>query len=177
VFTFDAGTAPPSLTWIGCVVAPDPIGLNAVVALPDGGFAATNFDPRPPSGVPARGVSAKGPLGRSERRGLGMASQDRLGQGAGQRGVGRERSSSSRPTEVVLRRQWGNRAFMRLSRGKTPVERQEIPGGLPRRQPRAGRAMDGRSSWREQDRALAELPQGAGPWRRCRSSGASTRTR
>ena len=25
----------PVATWIGCAVAPDPIGLNAVVALPD----------------------------------------------------------------------------------------------------------------------------------------------
>jgi len=59
VFTLDASAAVAMVTWIGCVVAPDPIGLNAVVALPEGGFAATNFDPRPPSGAPAPGVSAK----------------------------------------------------------------------------------------------------------------------
>ena len=49
LFELDAKAKPPVVTWIGCVVAPDPIGLNAVVALPDGGFAATNFDtgPRP----------------------------------------------------------------------------------------------------------------------------------
>jgi hypothetical protein len=46
VFTFDARGAAPSLTWIGCAVAPDPVGLNSVVGLPDGGLIATNFQPR-----------------------------------------------------------------------------------------------------------------------------------
>jgi len=45
VFELDARATPPALTWVGCAVAPDPIGLNSVVALPDGGFAATNFQP------------------------------------------------------------------------------------------------------------------------------------
>ena len=42
VFDVDAGAAPPTLTWIGCAVAPEGLGLNAVVPLPDGGFAATS---------------------------------------------------------------------------------------------------------------------------------------
>jgi hypothetical protein len=46
VFEFDSRSKPPSLTWIGCAVAPDPIGLNSVVGLPDGGFLTTNFSPR-----------------------------------------------------------------------------------------------------------------------------------
>ena len=46
LFELDTRKTPIAIAWIGCVVAPDPIGLNAVVALPDGGFAATNFDPR-----------------------------------------------------------------------------------------------------------------------------------
>jgi hypothetical protein len=33
----------PVLTWIGCAIASDPIGLNSVVPLPGGGFVATNF--------------------------------------------------------------------------------------------------------------------------------------
>ena len=43
VFRLDASGASPTLTWTGCVVAPDGVGLNSVAALPDGGFAATNF--------------------------------------------------------------------------------------------------------------------------------------
>ena len=42
VFEVNARSATPSLTWVGCAVAPDGLGLNAVVALPDGGFAATS---------------------------------------------------------------------------------------------------------------------------------------
>lgn len=43
VFELDARPATPVLTWIGCAVAPDPIGLNSVRWLADGGFIATNF--------------------------------------------------------------------------------------------------------------------------------------
>ncbi len=42
VFEVDARGSTPTLTWVGCAVAPDGLGLNAVVALPDGGFAATS---------------------------------------------------------------------------------------------------------------------------------------
>lgn len=37
------GSAEPSLTWQGCVVAPQGAQLNSVVPLPDGGFAVTKF--------------------------------------------------------------------------------------------------------------------------------------
>src|SRR5579864_6981629 len=37
VFEVDASGKMPTLTWIGCAVAPDPIGLNSVVPLPKGG--------------------------------------------------------------------------------------------------------------------------------------------
>ena len=43
VFEVDARSATPTFTWIGCAVAPDPVGLNSVRGLPDGGFVATNF--------------------------------------------------------------------------------------------------------------------------------------
>ena len=41
-FEVDAGDSPPSLAWTGCAVAPEGANLNSVVALPGGGFAATN---------------------------------------------------------------------------------------------------------------------------------------
>ena len=44
VFELDAGGADPSVTWVGCVVAPDGVTFNSVAALPDGGFAATHFN-------------------------------------------------------------------------------------------------------------------------------------
>ena len=42
VFDVDAEEATPTLTWVGCAVAPEGLALNAVVPLPDGGFAATS---------------------------------------------------------------------------------------------------------------------------------------
>lgn len=42
VFEVDAAASPPAVTWVGCAVAPDGLGLNGVVALPGGGFVATS---------------------------------------------------------------------------------------------------------------------------------------
>ena len=42
VFEVDTSGDTPTLTWIGCAVAPVELGLNAVVPLPEGGFAATS---------------------------------------------------------------------------------------------------------------------------------------
>ena len=42
VLEVDVRGALPQLTWVGCAVAPEELGLNAVVPLPEGGFAATS---------------------------------------------------------------------------------------------------------------------------------------
>jgi hypothetical protein len=42
VFEVDARATPPSLTWIGCAPALSTLTFNSVVALPEGGFAATS---------------------------------------------------------------------------------------------------------------------------------------
>ncbi len=162
VFLFDAGTTPPAVTWVGCVVAPDPIGLNAVVALPDGGFAATNFDPRPPSGVPAPGVSAKVLSG--DRNGEVWEWHPKTGWAKvpGSEASGANGLELSADGKWYYIAQWGNRAFMRLSRGRTPVERKEISVGF--RVDNLRWSRDRRVLLvAGQDRALAELPQGAGP--------------
>jgi len=36
-------TKAPTLTWIGCALRPDPIGLNSVVGLSDGGLSHKTF--------------------------------------------------------------------------------------------------------------------------------------
>jgi sugar lactone lactonase YvrE len=55
VFDVDPKASPPALTWVGCVVGPPNAVFNAVVALPDGGIAATNTRPAsgqaPPAGT------------------------------------------------------------------------------------------------------------------------------
>ena len=70
VFELDTTGSQPALTWVGCAVAPEPVGLNSVVALPDGGFTATS--PR-------------------DARHLGVAVGRRLDTRAGQRGHRAER--------------------------------------------------------------------------------------
>ena len=42
VFEVDARGDSPELTWVGCAVAPEPLVLNSVVALPASGFVATS---------------------------------------------------------------------------------------------------------------------------------------
>jgi hypothetical protein len=130
VFELNAGSTPPSITWIGCAVAPDPIGLNSLVALPDGGFAATNFDPRPPAG--ATGAPPPSKLQSGEQNGEVWEWHSKSGwakvpgsEAAGANGI--ELSSDGKWYYIS---QWGNRTFMRLSRGRTPVERKEIPLGF-----------------------------------------------
>ena len=126
VFRIDTRSASPTLTWIGCVIAPEPIGLNSVRGLPDGGFIATNFL--------ARGVSAdeRQKFLAGEKNGELWEWHAASGwqkipgsEASGANGV--ELSSDGRTLYVAA---WGSQSFIRMSRGRTPVERQEIPLGF-----------------------------------------------
>lgn len=126
VFELDARGQRPALTWVGCAVAPGNIGLNSVIALPEGGFAATNFDPRGASG----GFSEK--LLSGQNNGEVWEWHTRTGwaivpgsETAGANGI--ELSADGKWFYVS---QWGNRSFMRLSRGVTPVKRDQISLGF-----------------------------------------------
>jgi hypothetical protein len=137
VFTVDMSGASPALTWIGCVIAPDPIGLNSVVGLPDGGFIASNFLPR---GLPAAETQK-------------MMAGEKNGElwewhaaGGWQKVPGSEASGAnglelSEDGKTLYVAAWGSQSFFRLSRGKTPVDRQEIPLGF--RVDNLHRARDG----------------------------------
>jgi hypothetical protein len=129
VFELDARQKQPTVTWIGCAVAPDPIGLNAVVALPEGGFAASNFDPRPPAG--ARGGFTPALL---EGRVNGELWEWHTGRGwskvPGSEAAGANGLEISKDGKWYYVAEWGNRSFMRLSRGQTPVKRDEITLGF-----------------------------------------------
>jgi len=125
VFELDARAKPPTLTWIGCAIAPDPIGLNSVVALPEGGFASSNFQPR----------------GAAAQR-ANMQAGEKNGElwewhtGTGWKIVPGSEASGANGIEISKDGKWfymggwGNQSFIRFSRGQTPVKRDDIPVGF-----------------------------------------------
>ncbi len=126
VFELDTRAKTPALTWIGCAVAPEPIGLNSVVGLPDGGFVATNFLPR--GGDP----NARTKMMAGENNGELWEWHTRTGwkkvpgsEAAGANGV--EISKDGKWFYVAA---WGSQQFFRLSRGQTPVKKDAVPLGF-----------------------------------------------
>ena len=126
VFEVDTRPATPAVTWQGCVVAPEPIGLNSVRGLPDGGFITTNFLPR--GGTPEATQRMLG----GERNGELWEWHTASGwqkvpgsEAAGANGV--ELSDDGKTLYVAA---WGSQSFFRVSRGATPPTRDEIPLGF-----------------------------------------------
>jgi hypothetical protein len=126
VFEIDTRPATPIVTWIGCVIAPEPIGLNSVRGLPGGGLIATNFRAR------------SGPLEPRER----LLAGERQGElwewhsGAGWKKVAGSESSGPNGVEIsndgrwYYVAAWGSQSFFRLSRGTASPERDEIRLGF-----------------------------------------------
>ncbi|MDX1568766.1 MAG: hypothetical protein R3223_13255, partial [Longimicrobiales bacterium] len=107
----DAPESPPTLTWTGCVVAPEGVSLNSVTPLPDDGIAVTNFDVaggevwewQPSSGwTEVPGSDMSGPNGITASGGGGWLY------------VGG----------------WGERALVRISRGRQPIARGSVSVGF-----------------------------------------------
>ncbi len=126
VFEVNARSKPPALTWVGCAVAPDPIGLNEVVALPGGGFVATDFL--------ARGIDAgaRGKMMAGENNGALWEWQ--TGRGwtriPGSEASGANGLEISKDGKWFYVAAWGSQSFFRLSRGQTPVKRDVVPLGF-----------------------------------------------
>lgn len=111
VFRLDMSGAVPSVTWIGCVVAPEGTRLNSVTPVPPAGLVATNFN------------AAGGELwewspsaGWSEVPGGAMA---------GPNGV-----VASLDGRWLYVGGWGEEALVRLSRGVDPVQRDRVGVGF-----------------------------------------------
>ncbi len=125
VFEFDERAKPPALTWVGCAVAPDPVGLNSVVALPEGGFATTNFQPR---------GAARGRANMQAGEKNGELWEWHTGTGwkivPGSEASGANGIEISKDGKWFYMAGWGSQTFMRFSRGQTPVKRDEIPVGF-----------------------------------------------
>jgi len=126
VFQMDARVRPPALTWIGCAVAPDPIGLNEVLPLPNGGFISTDFM--------ARGIDAGA-------RGRAMAGENNGALYEWHTGKGWTKipgSEASAPNGLEISKDgktvyvatWGNQGFFRLSLGQNPPKRDNVPLGF-----------------------------------------------
>jgi len=126
VFEFDARARPPTLTWTGCAVAPDPIGLNSVVGLSDGGFITSNFSPR------GGDATARARMMAGENNGELWEWHSDSGwkkvpgsEAAGPNGI--EMSSDGKWLYVGG---WGSQSFIRLSRGQTPAARETVNVGF-----------------------------------------------
>jgi hypothetical protein len=110
VFTVDTNNSIPSLTWVGCVPAPDSIVFNSVVAIPDGGIAATNF------ALPG------GELW--EWQGGSNWTKVPGSETAGPNGI--EVSADGRWFYIAG---WGSKSLIRLSRGQTPIQKAAVEVG------------------------------------------------
>ena len=126
VFQIDTAREMPVATWIGCVIAPDPIGLNSVRGLPDGGFVTTNFLPRGGTREATERMMGGEPNGELWEWHTASGWVKVPGsEAAGANGV--ELSDDGRTLYIAA---WGSQSFVRLSRGATPPQRQEIPLGF-----------------------------------------------
>jgi sugar lactone lactonase YvrE len=126
VFEIDARQGTPALTWVGCAVAPDPVGLNSVRGLPDGGFVATNFLPRGVDAASRNRMMAGENNGELWEWHTGTGWRMLPGsQAAGANGL--EISPDGKWFYVAA---WGSQSFFRLSRGEATPKREEVPLGF-----------------------------------------------
>ena len=126
VFNVDIRGPVPALIWIGCVIAPEPIGLNSVRGLTDGGFITTNFLPR--GSTP----EARQRMSDGEKNGElwewhpnGKWQKVPGSEAAGANGV-----EMSKDGKTLYMAAWGSQSFVRLSRGEKKVRRDEVPLGF-----------------------------------------------
>ena len=127
IFELDAQAKPPRLTWIGCAVAPEPIELNAVVGLPDGGFITTNFEPR---GSAEAGGRARIMAGENS----GELWEWHTGTGwkkiPGTEAAGPNGLEISKDGKTLYIGGWGSQSVIRVSRGRSAVTRDTVPLGF-----------------------------------------------
>jgi sugar lactone lactonase YvrE len=133
VFTVDAGAAPPTFIWTGCLVAPPGVVFNGVAILPDGGLLATHFIR---AGLPIQDTDD--PTGEvwewHPRSGWAVV--------PGSASVGPNGVEASPDGEWIYVNLWLARKVMRLSRNRTPVVTEVVD--MPFRPDNMHRLDDGR---------------------------------
>ncbi len=126
VFDLDI-SAGPTLTWVGCAVAPEGPGLNSVVGLADGGFIATNFHPRgtdrPTWLQKARAGENTGDLWEWRPSSGWMVVPGSEAPGPN----GLEISKDGKWLYIGV---WGAQSVTRLSRGQTPAKKDSVVVGF-----------------------------------------------
>ncbi|HEX7235922.1 MAG TPA: hypothetical protein VF405_03100 [Gammaproteobacteria bacterium] len=126
VFEVDTRPAMPAVAWLGCVVAPDPIGLNSVRGLADGGFITTNFLPRGGTREATQRMMGGERNGELWEWHTASGWQKVPGsEAAGANGV--ELSDDGKTLYVA---EWGSQSFFRVSRGTAPPTRDEVSLGF-----------------------------------------------
>jgi len=126
VFEFDARPKPPTLTWTGCAVAPEPIGLNSVVGPVDGGFNTTNFLAR------GSDAAARARMMAGENNGEVWEWHTSTGwkKVLGSESAGPNGLEISKDGKWLYIGGWGSQSVIRLSRGQTPIKRDSIAVGF-----------------------------------------------
>ena len=109
VFEVETGDGVPSLTWVGCAVAPETLALNSVAALPDGGFAATS---------PATGDIWE------------WSTEAGWSRVPGSEDIGPNGLEISRDGQWFYVGGYGAQSLIRLSRGRTPVQQEAVEVGF-----------------------------------------------
>jgi sugar lactone lactonase YvrE len=127
VFEVNSRGKMPALTWVGCAVAADPIGLNSVIGLPDGGFIATNFLER---GANANASRTKMMAGENNGELWEWHTSKGWTKVPGSDAAGANGIEISKDGKWLYVAAWGSQSFFRLSRGQTPVKRDVIPLGF-----------------------------------------------
>ena len=121
VFEIDGKARPPVVTWIGCAVVPGMQGINSVSPLPGGGFVTTNFAPRGGNAVQAA-------LQKGANSGEVWEWQPKDGWKVvpGSESPGPNGIEASRDGNWLYINLWPVQKVMRLSRGRTQVQKDVI---------------------------------------------------
>jgi len=123
VFDVDTSGRMPAVTWIGCVIAPEPIGLNSVRGLPDGGFLTTNFNPRGASFDRMMAGEDNGELWE-------WHAESGWSEVPGSEASGANGVEISDDGQIIYIAAWGSQSFIRMTRGQNPPVREEIDLGF-----------------------------------------------
>ena len=126
VFDIDTAGEQPVAEWLGCVIAPDPIGLNSVRGLPDGGFVTTNFLPRDSTPGETQAM-----LNGAENGELWeWHTQSGWSRVPGSEAAGANGLELSADGQTIYVAAWGSQSFFRMTRGWDPPQREDIELGF-----------------------------------------------